>query len=174
MKTYFGIFLLLIYTLISCQKDEDPIITLPGEDDIIRSESELASSILDAATTFSNCIDFFYPILFNVYRTEFQTLEVISVHNNSELIDIIEQRVNNSNYLVSLNYDVFLLLFNQSLEQTSNNADLLEVISEVSLQCSFPNFDCPDLQADIFDICVTPNEDIGEVSENCECIVSQE
>ena len=152
----------------SCQEDDTVSILAPSQDEVIISESQLATLIEEVGLDLIHCVDFDYPISFNAYRIDFQTLATIVVSNDQELLSVIENIIDNQDYLVSLNYPVVITFDNQQNIEVNNNDELLDVLSNLSQQCD-PVFDCPDIQANIGDDCTTPGGDLGEITANCDC-----
>ncbi|QMU62865.1 MAG: hypothetical protein GKR88_00325 [Flavobacteriaceae bacterium] len=161
---YLGVLILLLF--FSCKENDTISVTPPDQNSVIVANSELATLILDVSTNAIDCIDFNYPILFNVYNIDFQSLVNETVTNDAELRVMVTNRINTDTYLVSLHFPVNTNSGNTTFTLTSNE-ELRANLSTVSQQCQ-STFDCPALQLNIGDPCIIQNQQ-GTVNPDCDC-----
>lgn len=79
------------------------------------------------------CIDFQYPIVFSVYNSNFQVTETITILNDEELYNYIEEL--DGGILASLNFPVTMILSDGSTIEVNNNVELEAVIEAADDTC---------------------------------------
>ena len=80
------------------------------------------------------CIDFKYPISFSTYNSEFQIIEVVTIENDEQLHNFIEE-VEEGEVFASLNFPVQMVLANGEVVEVNNNEQLEEIIDTVKDAC---------------------------------------
>lgn len=164
--------IIFIFAFISCQDDDDQIVSPPDAQTVIVSGSDLADMLNDVAQGIIECANMNYPISFNVYSTQNQTLETIIISNNEDLESFINDFINNDIYLSSINYPIVINPDGVTDINISNNNQLLAVLQDLAEECP-QQFDCPDIQQNIGDDCTTPGGAAGTINGNCECVDNQ-
>lgn len=79
------------------------------------------------------CIDFQYPIVFSVYNSNFQVTETVTILNDEELYNFIEEL--DGEILASLNFPVTMILSDDSTIEVNNNVELEAVIEAADDTC---------------------------------------
>jgi len=79
------------------------------------------------------CIDFQYPIVFSVYNSNFQVTETVTILNDEELYNFIEDL--DGGILASLNFPVTLILSDGSTIEVNNNVELEAAIEAADDTC---------------------------------------
>jgi hypothetical protein len=149
----------------------------------INSEQELLNQLSDCngeneVDPDIECIDFEYPISISSYNLTSQVSETLQVNNDYVLYNILNNF--DSNIRFNINYPITLIKHDDTLTQINSNNELeTEIINAIN-QCDEDddynfnegNYDCPNLQANYGDDCITSNSRGGYLNSNCECIES--
>jgi len=104
---------------------------------VINNEQEL-EGILDDCTEGGDdddieCIDFNYPISVNVFDTNSQVAEVVTLNNDQELYNFLEELDDDD--LVSINFPITVVLSNGEEIVVQDNEELEDVIEDAEDDC---------------------------------------
>ncbi|WP_296316879.1 hypothetical protein [Winogradskyella sp. UBA3174] len=118
---------------------------------IIENEAQLESLITECDDEEENeiieCVDFVYPISFSVFNSEFTITDVVTINNDEEFYNFLDDLGEDDNLLiVSLNFPVALVYANGETEEVNSNEELAEAIAIAEEDCNDDddNEDCND------------------------------
>ena len=116
-------------TIILSNHDEIVIENRDGLEELIkdcRGENEEDDDI--------ECIDFYYPISFSVFNTDFQIIDVVTIENDRQLYRFLK-RVRNNEFIASLNFPITLEYADGTTVEVNNNQELARTIKEAKDAC---------------------------------------
>ncbi|MEZ4792950.1 MAG: hypothetical protein R2783_05675 [Gelidibacter sp.] len=136
-KSYLIVAFFALLAFASCN-DEVLDANVINPQELIAPNSNLANLMQEVSDQdLAECVDFQYPILFTLYNSNFEIIEVVTIQNDEALYNFLEDLINssNGNVLASLDFPVTLEYANGETVEIENNQQLQAAILDAENHC---------------------------------------
>ena len=104
---------------------------------VIDNEDELSGLVNDCIEGGGDddieCVDFVYPLTVNVFNTNSQVAETLTISNDEELYDLIDDLDDDDR--LSFEFPINIVLYNGEQRQVNNNDELERIIGDARDDC---------------------------------------